>query len=323
MRREDFLRIAEKYENETASSEEKKLVEAFFSNAQNKNISDQWSFAEEEKIKLRLLGGVLESITQEELKPAIHIARKGNLRWYAAASIALLCCLSFGAYFYGSSFNNITYTSNKTLKGETSKIFLSDGSIVHLNADSRLTYPTSFESQSTREIELIGQAFFEVKRNEQKPFIISSGNIVTQVLGTSFDISAYKDDNLISVNVKTGKVRVSNAGKEEVLLPNERAVYDRTKNTLSKSAMQFSDDVVWLDGDILLQGSLINAMQKIERVFNVEVVMDEKAFRECRIIGRFKNQSLENVLESMAFTLGFEFEITTGSQVILKGEGCK
>ncbi len=231
--------------------------------------------------------------------------------------------MSFGAYFYGSSFNNITYTSNKTLKGETSKIFLSDGSIVHLNADSRLTYPTSFESQSTREIELIGQAFFEVKRNEQKPFIISSGNIVTQVLGTSFDISAYKDDNLISVNVKTGKVRVSNAGKEEVLLPNERAVYDRTKNTLSKSAMQFSDDVVWLDGDILLQGSLINAMQKIERVFNVEVVMDEKAFRECRIIGRFKNQSLENVLESMAFTLGFEFEITTGSQVILKGEGCK
>ena len=124
--------------------------------------------------------------------------------------------------------------------GQKRTIRLSDGTMVTLNAGSKLEYPDVFIEDSRR-VKLIGEAFFDVSRNPEQPFLIQSQKLTTRVLGTSFNVRSYPEESSVSVSVITGKVQIkSEEGEEELLLPEDMGVYHKSSTSIAK--MKFDED---------------------------------------------------------------------------------
>lgn len=175
---------------------------------------------------------------------------------------------------------------------------LSDGSKVKINSGSKLIYPKLFDSGNTREVSLVGEAFFEVAHDKEKPFIVRSGQLVTRVLGTSFTVKAYPTED-IAVTVATGKVRVAKAqegnlsgerdqGAESaplILTPNEQAVYSLTGRDIQKQQVASKDYTGWSKG-ILRFGNvrLEEAILRLSRWYRVDFQFKNEGDKECLIV---------------------------------------
>ncbi len=261
---------------------------------------------------------ISRNITQRIHEKQSKKSRIVPLTFYKiAASIALLVVLSFWVYNLISP-KPVTiaieevYKSNP--KGQKSVITLPDGSTVKLNAESRLTYPNRFVNN--RELYLEGEAFFEVKEMPEKPFIVHSGKIKTTVLGTSFNFRNYPEENNIRVVLVTGKLLVSQKEKspdiknETILKPNEQILYNKVTSIINKDELDVQEIVGWKDNVIHFnQANLDYIERKLERWYGVDIDIQNESKKKIRLSTTFTNQSLENVLISLGFTLGFDYEI--------------
>lgn len=198
--------------------------------------------------------------------------------------------------------------------GQKSTITLTDGTRIKLNANSKLTFPETFSADS-REVELVGEAFFEVTRDPSRPFTITTGDLKTRVLGTSFNIMAYPACNKIKVAVATGKVSVKsfdeNEQKNEVtLLPNEMALYSKISHELSLKSFDQEEELAWKDGILIFKNQNINGITaELAKWYGVSFVLDKKLNIDKDYTGRFDNKSLDEVLTGMSFVFDFEFKI--------------
>ncbi|PZR20578.1 MAG: hypothetical protein DI539_10480, partial [Flavobacterium psychrophilum] len=159
MRKEDFLILAEKYGNNTATDEEREIVESFFNSMQDSNI-DEINFTGKDKY-------LYQQIKGETIKPVAKRRRIKALK--IAAVLFIVAGLSYTLNIMTSSVKQITET---TSKGQQREITLADGSHVILNSNSSITFPESFSN--TREIKLTGEAYFKVHRDTTKPFIVAT-----------------------------------------------------------------------------------------------------------------------------------------------------
>ena len=211
-----------------------------------------------------------------------------------------------------------------TSKGHRSSIQLRDGSKVILNAESKITYDDSF-GLTNRRLYLQGEAFFEVARNESLPFTVISENLVTRALGTSFNVRDYGDEATASIALSTGIVRVKRASKsvndEKITLkPNEQIVLHKVSQEWSK--LTFSRDKVlsWKDNIIYFNDILLSDIIKVlERWYDVNIEIQGEGLEklEFKGTGTFEQKSLENVLESLGYTMGFESSIND-KQIIIQ-----
>lgn len=181
--------------------------------------------------------------------------------WFRiAAVLALLTiCIPLYKYITKSSIFNSQQTakllSSKTEIGEMMEVTLADGSVITLNSSTKLSYPRNF-NLNKREVYLEGEAFFKVTHNPKKPFIVHSGTLNTQVLGTSFNIKAYKGMDEIRINVATGKVGVSNSSKTlGLLLPNQQISYHQKSSTYQIDEKNVALANAWTQGKIILDGA--------------------------------------------------------------------
>ncbi|XOV91639.1 MAG: FecR family protein [Bacteroidota bacterium] len=206
--------------------------------------------------------------------------------------------------------------------GQKQIIRLPDGSVVHLNVGSKLTFQEPF-SEDNRTVDLMGEAFFEVARDEHKPFIIHTGKLSTKVLGTSFNVRAYPDEQNIAVSVETGKVQVySEVTKDSVVLfPDDQAVYKN--NTMDIIVAPYDHQIVmgWRDGIIHFQNEpLSNVITKLERIYGVEFTIANHDIRlQEKYNGVYKNAPLERILQGISFAAGFDYELN-GKTVTLKSK---
>ena len=157
-----------------------------------------------------------------------------------AASIAIIVSIGFGAKLYlNHSAKQHTSASDHLLTeisvnhGEHKQVTLPDGTVVHLNAGTVMRYPTEFTSD-IRLVEMEGEAFFNVMRDEGKPFIVRTRQADVKVLGTSFNVKAYQEDELMAVSVRTGKVEVDMPESVMRLLPNEQIIVNNTNGEILK-----------------------------------------------------------------------------------------
>lgn len=206
--------------------------------------------------------------------------------------------------------------------GKKASITLPDGTVAHLNGNSRLVYPTVFASH-VREVSLTGEAFFEVVKNKEKPFVIESDGVYTKVLGTSFNLRTYQHE-VFELTLVTGKVEVSaeNLTEPVILMPNEQVQYDRQQHHASTRHVNTSPYTAWKEGVLVLRGNLQEEAVKIGRWYNKTVIVDESA-AHCTVDATYKKQPLYHVLEGLAFILHIEYEIK-GDIVVIKGTkpGC-
>ena len=189
------------------------------------------------------------------------------------------------------------YCVVSTPAATTTLVTLSDGTRVMLNANSTLEYPASFDDAEVREVRLKGEAHFEVTNNSHRPFVVKAGEMQTQVLGTIFDVKAYRKD-APKVTLMEGKVKVSNADTEVEMHPGQTATLQSDKIVVSRASSSVSD---WLEGDFDMdQVTLAEAMSDIGAWYNKTVVFQSQANMDKLIHFRFSRRaSLQEIITAL------------------------
>lgn len=262
----------------------------------------------------------------------------GNRRRILYASIAIAASLIIAFFLFTGSNNEnkpgaslVKETSEiSTRLGSKSRIQLPDGSIVWINAGSKLTYHKDF-GKINREVELSGEAFFDVVKDKTRPFLIHTSAIDIKVLGTAFNVRAYPDDKTTEASLIRGSIEVSVKSRPNdkvILSPNEKLVVENRKedtlvsnpqkepliviNTLKHDPRDSSiAETQWTENKLVFDDELFSDIAvKMERWFNVEIEIDDSRLAAKRLTGKFDGESIEQALESLAYTstTSFVFE---------------
>ena len=209
-----------------------------------------------------------------------------------------------------------------TPRGATYDIELSDGTRVKLNADSKLTFPVNFNG-SVRIVELVGEAFFSVARDEARPFIVKTVNANTTVLGTEFDVRAY-DDMLTSVVLKNGKVRVDSNVKadEEVTMETEQSATIRKDGTIALYKADAEKQTMWTTGNFCFDMTpLLVLTKEMGRWYNVNIEIEEEVLDHYPISFEMSREcGLAEFIEKLN-SLGFLDVTLQENNVMIKCKG--
>lgn len=237
-----------------------------------------------------------------------------------AASILFLMTLAFAARYFisGSKFTKVTATE----KMVATPVILPDHSKVYLNAGSTIIYPKNFGSKS-RDIELKGEAFFEVARNEKVPFIIRTSNAQVRVLGTSFNVNAYHASDSVQVIVQSGTVELSDNNKLTVIQLTKGtsgAYYSNIRKT--QYTPHDINGLAWYSNSITFKESTIPYVVKtLEHTFGKKIEIGSGSILNCKLNADFKDMDLKKILESIKTSLNIEYKQTSKGYV-LSGPGC-
>lgn len=235
-----------------------------------------------------------------------------------AASVLLLFSVGFGYFNYliPDKAIVISYKSESTTTGQKKRVTLPDGTTVILNACSQIEYPEFF-SKENRQVKLTGQAFFNVARNEDKPFIVHTDRFDVKVLGTQFDVKAYREDEILSVNVESGKVQVDMPEAMTRLAANEKLIIN-TRNKSHHKETENSKVAVWRTGNLLFSKTPVREVAKeLERIYTCTIIFKEGQSFDNLISGEHSNQSLESVLKSLEHTSGIHYKLNLNNNRVL------
>ncbi|PTR01563.1 FecR family protein [Mucilaginibacter yixingensis] len=264
-----------------------------------------------EAIELEMLNNIHEQIGY---RPRFFSAAK--IRYAVAASVLLICV---GAWF----FINSLYSSGKVLtasaqNGHMATISLPDGSTVWLNSGSTISYPSKFSKQ--REVQLLnGEAFFQIKHDEQHPFIVHYGNLHTQVLGTSFNIKYYKKLNDVRVTVVTGLVAVGDKTKSFGLLqPNKELIYHQQQKKYDTRTVNAAKVAAWRNREVnLYDVPFEDLVLNIENSYNVRLNYNRRQMKDVVVTIHFSSaDDMTQVLEIIKAIYRLNYSIK-GKEVVL------
>jgi ferric-dicitrate binding protein FerR (iron transport regulator) len=265
-------------------------------------------------------------------------------RWYSRAAVAIFC-LSLGWLVYGRT--NPEVAETKTGLTETlfakhvnnaesaQTIVLSDGTSITMQPHAVLEYPETFATD-VREVSLAGEAFFEVKHDSDRPFLVRSGDIMTRVLGTSFTVRNVDEEKNVVVKVRTGKVSVFMASERlrpdlaveknvdgVVLMPNQQVLYEKDAMKMSKSLVENPSVLIPLNRQNFefVDAPLDQVFQAIEEAYGVEIVFDEAAMSSCYLNASLDEVPLYDKLKLICKGVNASYEIMD-SHIIIYGKGC-
>lgn len=234
------------------------------------------------------------------------------------AAVMLLCIISSVSYWSGKEqvkkqFAEMRVETEAPL-GSKTKFSLPDGTLVWLNSGSKISYSQGF-GVVERKLQLVGEGYFEVVRNEQLPFEIQTKELELQVLGTKFDFKNYPDDEEVSVNLLEGKVSLRNALKNKevcYLQPNQKAMLNKQNGELHISSVKAHYASEWTKGFLFFDEELLPDIAKeLERSYNVKISLEDPSLDTCRFYGNFerKEQTIQEILEMLASTGKLQYHI--------------
>lgn len=209
--------------------------------------------------------------------------------------------------------------------GKKSMIVLSDGTKVWLNAGSQLVYPAVFSSKA-RQVTLIGEAFFDVTKNPQSPFVVSASDVSVEVLGTRFDISAYPDDKIIQTVLEEGKVNLKYSGKGIFgrdyvveMHPNQMVEFNKTSGEASSKLVDVAKYTSWKDGMLEFEkADLGRALMQVERFYNVKIHLSDPEIGNFKLSGKLDlKDEPEEVLNVIKLTVPIDWQKKSNGDFII------
>jgi transmembrane sensor len=213
---------------------------------------------------------------------------------------------------------------------QSRKVVLEDGSIVMLGKESSISYPDHFDGHN-RKIRLEGEAFFEVKKDPERPFIVYAGELTTQVLGTSFNVRSYKGAETIEIQVVSGKVSVYENQKKGpqnrngvILNPNQKITFDKISKKLVPELVEEPAIVTPPDQKSLFvfqEDPLPKVLTAIQNAYNVEIVVETPALDACIFTGDLNELPLHTQLKLICKSVNGTYELR-GTTFFIRGEGC-
>ncbi|OMQ08271.1 FecR family protein [[Flexibacter] sp. ATCC 35103] len=251
-----------------------------------------------------------------KIKKTNHVIFLPYKNWAMAASLVFLMGLS--CFFYFSSVQTISkeYT---TKLGEHAKITLSDGTQIWLNAGSLLKYPIQFKG-GTREVYLTGEAFFDVAKDKEHPFIIHTDKMDTKVLGTSFNVQAYPDHATQEVSVLTGRVNVKSTATEEnvYVTPGQKVVFKSQNNKIQAfTDVPVNSISLWRKNIIVFEDApLPEVIATINRNYNVAIQIENKNLNNLKISAYFKELPVNQVVALVCNIINANYKIESGTYII-------
>ncbi len=325
MENDILQKLIEKYLKGNCTSEEVTILHEWYNSFEaEQDSADFISSQQQQELKFRLLTNIKRNVASLEIN-SIHANKRKNISRtlvYLLSGVAAMVILTIGVLTYNQKASALPDLGDVHLVNMTKtiqKLVLSDGTIVWLNPKSKLIYPHNFSSIQ-RNIQLKGEAFFEVTPDPNRPFIIYSGNVITRVWGTSFRIRAYENIP-VEVSVLTGKVSVQLQEKEDselILLPQQTATYLKDTDLLKKGVENKTSAMsIWQKETLTFDNEPIREVIKVLNTqFKVNISTADEKLLEYVLKADFADQSLPSILEMLRKSLDVENEISDNGIIL-------
>ena len=270
-------------------------------------------------------------------------ARTPRRLWPRLAVAASLLVLGAGAtwYFHNTQKSpvpmaRVTHKLFNVRYGSAQQMFvLEDGTKVWLNAGSRLTYPDVFTG-SSRDVELEGEAFFDVAQQASMPFLVHAGKVTVKVLGTRFNLKAYREDESVTTTLISGKVQVSMDDDPErkiILSPHEKLILVKTGEikSISHNALRYQvqslpevndtpPETAWMENKLVFSDEPFDEVARLlERKYDVQIDFENEDLKAQHLSGVFEKESLKEVLDILRMTTRFHYQIEGKKVSLIKG----
>ena len=259
----------------------------------------------------------VEFIDIQEVKPILKLNWLNNFLKIAAVLVVL-----FGLWFVAARQFATPQNDVLTFKSGSKSIekILPDGTKILLSKNSQITYPKIFEG-NTREINLLGEGFFDVHHDAAHPFIIHTQGTVVKVLGTSFNIRAYNAQ--VQVHVKIGKVQFSKNNAKVVLIKGQKGETLANVDAIIKSEVIEVETVIKekLSSFVFNKMSLSKVAESLSKRFNKDIKFSRDKIKNCELTATFENEKLENIIAVIAETFNLKVD-NQADMIILSGDGC-
>lgn len=299
--------LAKWMNSKDAERDSKEAWESASQDIDNSLKSDIWN-----DIQLKIKDRV------SELTPTSRIIRHRPYSIFkVAASIAIILCSAFASYLLYDNFvgykksTEANIYSFKVEPGQKGSMQLADGTVVHLNSASKITFTGDYNSEK-RVVNLDGEAYFEVAKNPDKKFVVMCNGVDIEALGTEFNVKAYHTDSIITTTLAKGKVKVYNDEQSVTLLPHGVATYNLKRQTIKSSTV---DDIsianYWRTKQLVFDAEpLASIAQTIERMYNVKICINDIKLKSMKFTGTIQNNSLNNILYVMSLSYPLTYTMT-------------
>ena len=244
--------------------------------------------------------------------------RKNHWRilWQSAAAVILLAIVSYTSFMQGGKqmHDKLTDIKIEAPWGSQVKTYLPDGTLVWLNAGSKLTYSQGF-GMNDRKVDLSGEAYFEVTRNEKLAFSVNTEELAVNVLGTKFNFRNYPEDAETAVSLLEGKVLINNCIKKDenmLLAPDEKAILDKKSGNMRLVKVNAKNTAEWTNGYLFFDEELFfDIAKELERSYDVKIILTNPDLKQLRFFSHFvrKESSINEVMDILSSTGKIKYSI--------------
>lgn len=255
----------------------------------------------------------LNNINKKDKEPSFNI-KLFFTAWYKVAAILILGILIGSAIVKFTNWSEPVYLTSIAPRGSISQILLPDSTLIYLNAGSEIKYKIG-GIQKNREVILNGEAWFQVTKMKNKPFVVHTSTYDVKVLGTEFNVKAYESDSRVETTLEKGKVLISPSKTSKMskivkLLPNEQFVYDKKEKTSTIKKVNTKQYTAWKDNKfIFINMSLKELIIILERKYGVDIKVEDDAILKYHYYGTIKNETIIEILEILKKTLPVNYKI--------------
>ena len=234
---------------------------------------------------------------------------------FRVAAVMVIGIISW--YLLSNTANNKSFNSGS----KVTALYLSDGSVVTLNKETKIKYPKIFKGNS-REIFLDGEAFFSIAKNPKKPFIIKTDATQIEVLGTSFDVNCHSGN--VQVIVNTGIVSFKSSNGQNVILKKEdKGLFDKTTGQISSSINTDPNYVSWKTKKFIFRETrLKDVFEELEKVYNVKIIAENPVIYNCKLNSTYDQLSIDAIIHSIEKAYGYKSSKNNDNVYTLIGNDC-
>jgi len=319
MKEEQLIELIHKKATNALTSDEQQLLNSLLKNKEHqllaqqieatwdKSLDYQKDFTPNVEFGLSKLKARMneEKVTSPKVVPLQK--RRSWLRIAAAAAILIV-----GGLFTFNQLNSDLDWQKIAVTDSTTEMILEDGSKIAINSASEFLHPSEF-SKEERRVKLKGEAFFDITKNPEKPFIIEAGDLRIRVLGTSFNVRNYGNENLVEITVRSGRVEVThkNGGFTKILEANDQLTFDKRRMKVREiSKDEHLNALGWWSGKLVFNSEKLNKIKlAIERTYNVELEFTQSdILKKCSytISNDVKSEGLNSILEVLQTAFAIE-----------------
>lgn len=315
----------------TSEEEEQQLLSWFRSAGAQEDIltyyRERWNESSDktlpESVQIRMLDRI-----KAEMKPETAITVNNDLKprkkwwtYWGQYAAAVIICLLIGATSHFYTIHHSVIPNNEYLveaeKGQRASVTLPDGTKVWLNSHTQIAYSNNYGLKD-RIVALNGEAYFEVAKDSEHRFIVKTGDMEVEALGTTFNVKAYKEDKDVVATLFSGSIRATAGKHSAILSPEQQISYNRMNDNFKIDTPEnVAYASMWRDNELAFKGETLNEIAlRLNRLYNVQIVFRSDKIKQYRFSGVIKNNSLDNVFEIISLTSPIMYE-SFGDTIVL------